>query len=147
MSKFIKYYALEIYTIISMLILTIAGIMGNLSVIQKFVLVYIFLFIMHEWEEMKYPGGFADLIAKMIEVDINVEMKRASRVYTSLLLLSFTIVPLILHNHPITILPIAFLGLFEGFVHIFAVRLFRCSKFYSPGFVTAEIQAIVTIVL
>ncbi len=73
MIKFIKYYALEIYTVISMLILVIAGIMGDLSVIQKFVLVYIFLFILHEWEEMKYPGGFADLIAKMIGVDINDE--------------------------------------------------------------------------
>ena len=108
MTKFIKYYALEIYTVISMLILLIAGITGDLSVIQKYVLVYIFLFILHEWEEMSYPGGFADLIAKMIEVDINPEMKRASRVYTSILLLVFTITPFILYNHPITILPIAF---------------------------------------
>ena len=57
MIKFIKHYALEIYTVISMLILVIAGIMGDLSVIQKFVIVYIFLFVLHEWEEMKYPGG------------------------------------------------------------------------------------------
>ena len=32
MIKFIKYYALEIYTVISMLILVIAGFMGDLSV-------------------------------------------------------------------------------------------------------------------
>lgn len=147
MTKLIKYYALEIYTIISMLILLIAGIMGDLSIIQKFVLVYIFLFILHEWEEMHYPGGFADAIAKMIEVDINPEMKKASRIPTSILLLTFTIMPLILHNHPIAILPLAFLGLFEGFVHIFAIKLFKCPKFYSPGFATAEIQAVITIIL
>lgn len=147
MIKVIKYYALEIYTVISMLILVIAGIMGDLSIIQKFVIVYIFLFILHEWEEMKYPGGFADLIAKMIGVDINDEMKRASRIPTSILLLTFTITPFVLYNYPITILPLAFLGLFEGVVHIFAIRLFRCPKCYSPGFVTAEIQAIVTIIL
>ena len=147
MKKFIKYYALEIYTVISMSVLVIAGLMGDLSVIQKFVLVYIFLFILHEWEEMQYPGGFADLIAKMIEVDINPEMKRASRIPTSILLLTFTITPFVLHNHPITILPLAFLGLFEGFVHIFAIKLFKCPKCYSPGFVTAEIQAVVTIIL
>lgn len=147
MMKFIKYYALEIYTVISMLILVIAGIIGDLSVIQKFVLVYIFLFILHEWEEMKYPGGFADLIAKMLEIDINPEMKRLSRIPTSILLLAFTITPFILHNNPITILPLAFLGFFEGFVHIFAIKLFKCPKCYSPGFVTAEIQAVVTIIL
>ena len=147
MTKFFKYYALEIYTVISMLILVIAGIIGDLSVIQKFVLVYIFLFILHEWEEMKYPGGFADLIAKMIGVDISEDMKRASRIPTSILLLTFTITPFVLSQYPITILPLAFLGLFEGFVHIFAIKLFKCPKFYSPGFVTAEIQAVVTIIL
>ena len=147
MIKFVKFYALEVYTVISMLALVISGIVGDLSVIQKFVLVYIFLFVLHEWEEMKYPGGFADMIAKMVKVDIDEKMKRQSRIPTSILLLTFTLIPLFFHQYPITVLPLAFLGLFEGFVHIFAIRLFRCQKFYSPGLVTAEIQAIVTIVL
>ncbi|MBO6102951.1 MAG: HXXEE domain-containing protein [Opitutales bacterium] len=147
MIRFIKFYALEIYTAISMSILLIAGIVGYLSAIQKFALVYIFLFVLHEWEEMKYPGGFADSIAKMIGVEINEEMKRASRIPTSILLLAFTICPLVFHEYPIAILPIAFLGLFEGIVHIFAVKLFKCAKFYSPGLATAEIQAAVSIIL
>ncbi|ARJ56111.1 HXXEE domain-containing protein [Campylobacter cuniculorum] len=147
MVKFIKYYALEIYTIISMFILVVAGIIGDLSLIQKFVLVYIFLFVLHEWEEMKYPGSLTKLIANMLGVDINIEQERASRIPTSILLLTFTITPFIFHNYPITILPLAFLGLFEGLVHIFFIKLFKCPKFYSPGMVTAEIQAIVTIIL
>ena len=147
MAKFIKSYALEIYTVISMAALVVAGLIGDLSVLQKFVLVYIFLFVMHEWEEMHYPGGFADLIAKMIGVNINAEMKKASRIPTSILLLTFTLTPLILHKYPLAILPLAFLGLFEGIVHILAIKLFKCPKFYSPGFVTAEIQAIVSIIL
>ena len=147
MGKFIKSYALEIYTVISMGVLVISGIIGDLSVLQKFVLVYIFLFVMHEWEEMHYPGGFADLIANMIGVKLNVDMKKMSRIPTSILLLTFTLTPLILHKYPLAILPLAFLGLFEGIVHILAIRLFKCPKFYSPGFVTAEIQAIVSIAL
>ncbi len=147
MIKFIRYYALEIYSVISMLILLMAGIIGDLSVIQKFVLVYIFLFVLHEWEEMRYPGSLTKLIANMIGVDINTEMERASRIPTSILLLTFTITPFILHNYPITVLPLAFLGLFEGLVHIFFIKLFKCPKIYSPGMVTAEIQAIVTIIL
>ena len=83
----------------------------------------------------------------MIGVDINTEMERTSRIQTSILLLTFTITPFILHNYPITVLPLAFLGLFEGIVHIFFIKLFKCAKFYSPGMVTAEIQAIVTIIL
>ncbi len=147
MLKFIKFYALEIYTVISMLALVIAGIVGDLSVIQKFVLVYIFLFVLHEWEEMKYPGGFSDSVAKIIGIDLDEKMKRQSRIPTGVFLLTLTLTPLVFHQYPITVLPLAFLGLFEGIVHIFAIRLFKCPKFYSPGFVTAEIQAIVTIVL
>jgi len=147
MKKFIKYYALEIYTVISMLILVIAGIMGDLSVIQKFVLVYIFLFILHEWEEMQYPGGFADMIAKMIEVDINPEMKRASRIPTSILLLAFTIIPFCLDNYVIPILVTAFLGIFEGCVHIFGIKLFHKKVPYTPGLVTAELELVTSVVL
>ena len=129
MIKFVKFYALEIYTVISMSALVIAGIVGDLSVIQKFVLVYIFLFVLHEWEEMKYPGGFADMIAKMIKVDIDEKMKRQSRIPTSILLLTFTLTPLIFHQYPITILPLAFLGLFEGFVHILLYVCFVARNF------------------
>lgn len=147
MAKFIKSYALEIYTVISVGTLVIAGIIGDLSVLQKFVLIFIFLFVLHEWEEMHYPGGFADLIAKMLGFELTADIKKASRIPTSILLLTFTLTPLILHKYPLAILPLAFLGLFEGIIHILAIKLFKCPKFYSPGFVTAEIQAIVSIIL
>ena len=147
MKKFIKYYALEIYTVISMLILVIAGIMGDLSVIQKFVLVYIFLFILHEWEEGKYPGGFIDLISSMIEIDVTEEQRKASRIPTGILLLLFTIVPFCLDNYVIPILVTAFLGLFEGFVHIFGIKLFHRKAPYTPGLVTAELELVTSIIL
>ena len=145
MIKFIKSYALEIFTVISMLLLLVGGLIGDLSVIQKIALVYIFLFVLHEWEEMKYPGGFADSIAKMLGVKMTDNMKHASRIPTSILLLTFTLTPLCLPEYPITILPIAWLGLFEGFVHIFTLHLFKSKNGYFPGLVTAELQAIFTI--
>lgn len=147
MVKFIKYYALEIYTVLSMLLLVVAGVIGDLSVIQKFVLVYTFLFVLHEWEEMKYPGGFAENIAEIIEFDLTESYKRASRIYTSILLLAFTLTPFFAHQYPITILPLAFLGVLEGIVHIVAIKIFRCPKPYSPGMITAEFQFATSIAL
>ena len=145
--KFFKYYALEIYTVLSMILLVVAGVIGDLSVIQKYVLVYTFLFILHEWEEMKYPGGFAENIAEIIEFDLTESYKRASRIYTSILLLAFTLTPFFAHQYPITILPLAFLGVLEGIVHIVAIKIFRCPKPYSPGMVTAELQFATSIAL
>lgn len=147
MGKFIKRYALEIYTVISLGLLLAGALMDNLSVIQKFVMVYNLLFILHEWEEMHYPGGFVDLISGMLGKDVSREQKLASRIPTSILLLVFTFVPFFWDDCVIFILVTAALGIFEGYVHLMAIRLFRLPKFYSPGLVTAELELLVSIAL
>ena len=147
MKKFIKNYALEIYTLISLGLLLAGALMDNLSVIQKFVMVFNLLFILHEWEEMHYPGGFANLISGMLRRDVSQEQKLASRIPTSILLMAFTFVPFFWDDCVIFILVTASLGIFEGFVHLMAIRLFRLPKFYSPGLVTAELELLVSIAL
>lgn len=147
MGRFIKRYALEIYTVISLGLLLAGALMDNLSVIQKFVMVFNFLFILHEWEEMYYPGGFADLIVGVIGKDVTTEQKLASRIPTSILLMAFTFVPFFWDDSVIFILVTATLGIFEGFVHMMAIRLFRLPKFYSPGMITAILELFVSVAL
>ena len=74
MIKFIKYYALEIYTVISILVLVIAGIIGDLSVIQKFVLIYIFLFVWFVFmaledseKSTKTSGVVTEVVVEVVE--------------------------------------------------------------------------------
>lgn len=147
MGKFIKHYALEIYTLISLGLLLAGTLMGSLSVIQKFVMVFNFLFVLHEWEEMHYPGGFINLIAGVIGKDVSLEQKLASRIPTSVLLLTFTFVPFFWDTCVVPILVTATLGIFEGFVHLMAIRLFRLKKFYSPGMITAILELFVSVAL
>ena len=147
MGKFIKHYALEIYTVISLGLLLAGALMDNLSVIQKFVMVFNLLFILHEWEEMHYPGGFVDLISGMLGKDVSQEQKLASRIPTSILLMAFTFVPFFWDDCVIFILVTATLGIFEGFVHMMAIRLFRLPKFYSPGMITAILELFVSVAL
>lgn len=81
MIRFIRWYALEIYTVISLVFLTCAGISDNLSFAQKAVMVYTLLFVFHEWEEGRYPGGFLDkVVGKVTGVTASEELKRASRI-------------------------------------------------------------------
>ena len=147
MVKFIRRYALEIYTLISLGLLLAGALMDNLSVIQKFVMVFNLLFILHEWEEMHYPGGFADLIVSVIGKDVTTEQKLASRIPTSILLMAFTFVPFFWDDCVIFILVTATLGIFEGYVHMMAIRLFRLPKFYSPGMITAILELLVSVAL
>lgn len=147
MKRFIKHYALEIYTLISLLLLLVGALTDDLSIVQKFVMVYVLLFILHEWEEMYYPGGFVALISGMIGKNVSDEQKRASRIAAGILLLSLTIVPFCWDSCVIAILVTAAFGIFEGFVHLMAIRLFHLKKFYSPGLVTAIMELLTSVAL
>lgn len=147
MAKFIKHYALEIYTVLAMIFLVIAAMMGELSFVQKLVVIDAFLFILHEWEEGHYPGGFINLISGLIEIEVDNETKRASRIPAGILLLLLSIVPFVFDDVPMITMALVMFGIIEGFVHTMGIRLFRMPKFYTPGMATAWLEFVVSIVL
>lgn len=148
MWKFIKHYALEIYTVIAMLLIVcVAVFMGELSLVQKLVVVDSFLFILHEWEEGHYPGGFANMVASLIKVDVSDETKRASRVPAGILLLLLSVLPFVFNDVPMVTMIVATFGIIEGVVHTVGIRLFRMKRFYTPGMATAWLELAVSIVL
>ena len=150
MWRFAKRYALEIYTVIAMLLIVgVAIFMGELTVIQKFVVFLSFIFILHEWEEGHYPGGFLDLISQhVLQMDVDKETKLGSRLITGVFLFVMTVVPFIWGDAiPLLVVTLAVFSIFEGCVHIAGIKLFKLSKPYTPGMVTAEIELITGIAL
>lgn len=147
MANFIKHYALEIYTVLAMFFMVVTTMMDNLSTVQQFVVVFNFLFILHEWEEGFYPGGFVDLIASLIDKELTDDLRRASRIPTGVLLVVVTLVPFLFDGNPMFSVSIATFGIFEGFVHTMGIRLFRLKKRYTPGLVTALMEATLGITL
>ena len=150
MWRFAKHYALEIYTVIAMLLIVCAAIfMGELTVIQKFVVFLSFLFILHEWEEGRYPGGFLDLISEhVLQMDVDKETKLGSRLVTGIFLFVMTVVPFLWGDAiPLYVVVLAVFSIFEGCVHIAGIKLFQLSKPYTPGMVTAEIELVTAIAL
>ena len=147
MGKFIKHYALEIYTVLAMLFMVITSMMDGLSAVQRFVVVFNFLFILHEWEEGVYPGGFVDLIARLIDKELTDDLRRASRIPTSIFLISITLVPFIFDDTAMIAVSIATFGIFEGLVHTLGIKLFRLKRMYTPGMVTAWLEAAASITL
>lgn len=149
MWKFMKHYALEIYTAVAMfLIVLVALFMPELSIIQKFVVFMSFVFILHEWEEGRYPGGFLDLIMQLLQRKVDDETVRASRLVTAVLIYALTLLPFFFGDaYPMFAVAVATFCIFEGFVHIFGIRIFRLPKFYTPGMVTAEVEAVTGIAL
>ena len=138
MIHFMKHYALEIYTVVALLLIVLVAIfMPELTVIQKFAVFMSFLFVLHEWEEGRYPGGFLDLIsANILQREIDLETKKASRLITAVFIFLMTIIPF-------------FWGvcIFEGCIHIVGIKLLRTDKPYTPGMVTAEIELVTGVAL
>ena len=150
MWRFAKHYALEIYTVIAMLLIVcVAVFMGELTAIQKFVVFLSFLFILHEWEEGRYPGGFLDLISEhVLQMDVDKETKLGSRLVTGVFLFVMTVVPFIWGDAiPLFVVTLAVFSIFEGCVHIAGIKLFQLSKPYTPGMVTAEIELVTAVAL
>lgn len=145
--KFVKHYALEIYTVISMALIVVAAWIGNLSLIQKLVVVDSFLFILHEWEEARYPGGFTNMIADLIHIKVSDETSRMSRIPAGILLLLLSVCPFIFYKEPMIIMALATFGIIEGVVHTVGIRLFRTKRFYTPGMITAWLELAVSIIL
>ena len=150
MWKFIKHYALEIYTVIAMLLIVCVAIfMNELTVIQKFTVFLSFLYILHEWEEGHYPGGFLDLIsANVLRREIDPETKLASRINTGVFIFVMTIIPFFWGDRiPIFALTMAAFSIFEGIIHVAGIKIFSMDKPYTPGMVTAEIELVTGIAL
>lgn len=147
MVKFIKNYALEIYTVLAMLFIVYTAMLGELSVFQKLIVIDAFLFILHEWEEGHYPGGFANMVAGLIQVEVSDETKRASRIPAGILLLLLSVVPFFFHDKPMVVMVVATFGIIEGFVHTIGIRLFRMKHFYTPGAVTAWLELVISILM
>lgn len=147
MAKFIKHYALEIYTVLAMLFIVYTAMLGELSTIQKLVVIDAFLFILHEWEEGHYPRGFANIVASLIQVEVSDEIKRASRIPAGILLLLLSVVPFFYHDVPMIVMALATFGIIEGFAHTMGIRLFRMKHFYTPGAATAWLELVVSILM
>ena len=144
MTKFIKHYALEIYTVLAMSFIIWTAMQGELTMVQKLVVVDAFLFILHEWEEGHYPGGFLKLITEMVQIDPSDDIKRASCIPAGILLLLLSIVPFVFHDVPMITMIVATFGIIEGVVHTMGIRLFHMKSFYTPGAVTAWLELVVS---
>ena len=147
MKRFIKYYALEIYTVLALSFIVAAAVIGNLSTVQKLVVVDALLFVLHEWEEGHYPGGFIKLISGLVGIKVDDEMSRASRIPAGILLLTLSIVPFVFDTTPLIIVAVATFGFVECFLHTMGIRLFRMKRFYTPGMVTAWLEFAVSVMM
>ncbi len=139
-------YNLEILTFIMFGMLTFSALFYNcLNLVQKTMLVYMFLFTLHEWEETRLPGGFAKLMLKFFKLKATPTQIHAAHIPVTVLLIIITFVPFFTQYTLLTLVPV-YLGLFETFIHIIGIKLHKMEKPYTPGLITALCLGLTSII-
>ena len=135
--KILLRYNLEVFSFLMLLMIGFSMILiPELTVMQKYLLGYMFLYTLHEWEESRLPGGFSKLMAKFFGLELTKEKEKLAHIPVAVLLIVITIVPFFVQNPVIVLVPV-YLGIFEAVVHVVGIKLHKMSKPYTPGMVTA----------
>ena len=145
MKKFLIKYNLEIMTIflISIVVFNILN-WSSISFLIKILTGYIILFILHEWEESRFSGGFYELFFS----GFNIETKGKEATLhlpVAIYILIIMILPLIFKNLELLVLVPLILALLEGFIHNAGIFSFKKKKPYTPGLISADIMFIFSI--
>ena len=136
MKKLIR-YNLEIFTGILLVFCVVTLILWkDTSLVRKLAAGYMLLYVMHEWEEGRLPGGFYDLFFCRIGAEVKGN-RYAMHVPAAVMIIIFTLLPWFFDSVYLLLIPPIGLSLFEGFIHTFGIKLMKMKKPYTPGMVTA----------
>lgn len=128
-------------------ILTVAGIAvaaylaigwDGMEPVQRSIGLFIVGVTLHEWEEMRFPGGFFGLMSKMFGIKdaTELQMEKAHGA-VAIAIVFFAYVPFFLHEIAWLAMVPAILGIFESFIHVAGIKIHRLKRPYSPGMATA----------
>ena len=136
MKKIIQ-YNLEIFSAILLAICLLTVIFWeNMSLVRKLSAGFMLLYVLHEWEEGRYPGGFYDLFFGRIGLAVKGDV-HAMHVPAAVMIIVFSVLPYIFDKTYLLLVPPLGLSLFEGFIHTAGIKLMKVGKPYTPGMITA----------
>lgn len=128
-------------------ILTVAGIAvaaylaigwGGMEPLQRAIGVFIVGVTLHEWEEMRFPGGFFGLMTNMFGIKDATELQMdKAHGAVAIAIVFFAYVPFFFYEVAWLAMVPAILGIFESFIHVVGIKIHRLKRPYSPGMATA----------
>lgn len=137
MNKFMKKYSFFLTSLLGVIavIWLVIG-WGEMDMLRKLPIIYIVALAVHEIEELKFPGGFVELVTAMT----GLKLKKLGLAKFGLLMFTLyaTIIPAFISGYVWPVMATLFIGIIEIFAHLAAARV-NPKKFYSPGMLTAII--------
>ncbi len=135
MDKFMRKYSVWLTTVLGIAaVIFLIVTWRTAPVLQKIVAFYLVALSCHEWEELRFPGGFVELVTSLTGVEIgNLGIaKFALFVFT----IYATVIPLFIYRFVWPVMVPILVGYVELLAHTAAARVNK-KRFYSPGLITA----------
>ncbi|MCD8020975.1 MAG: HXXEE domain-containing protein [Clostridiales bacterium] len=135
MEKFMRKYSFWLTTLLGVIALVILAVGWNkIDMLHKLPILYIVALALHETEELKFPGGFVELVMDMT----GLKLKNLGVAKFGLLLFTLyaTVLPAFLAGWVWPVMSTLFIGIVEIIMHLAAAHINQ-ERFYSPGLITA----------
>ncbi len=122
MEKFMRKYSFYITSLLGVIALIVLIVFWNkLSMLQKLPIMYIIALAVHEIEELKFPGGFVELVTSMTGVKIgNLGVAKFGLLCITLYA---TVIPAFLANFVWPVMATMLIGVVEAFAHLASARI------------------------
>lgn len=111
---------------------------NNLTLAGKALIGFMILYVLHEWEESRFPGGFYDLFFGGLGIEAK-ESEERMHLPVAIYLLLMLLIPFAFQQFTFLALFPLGLGLFEGVIHVAGIKIHKLKKPYTPGMITALI--------
>ena len=135
MDKFMEKYSFFITSLLG-IVAVIVLVLGwdGMDMLKKLPIIYIMALAVHEIEELKFPGGFVEMVTAMT----GLKLKKLGLAKFGLLMFTLyaTIIPTLISGYVWPVMATLFIGIIQIFAHLAAARV-NPRKFYSPGMLTA----------
>lgn len=107
----------------------------SMPVTQGIIGLYYILIAAHEWEELKYPGGFVELAISL--TDMPMRDMRIPKFALFCITVYMLLIPFCFPQFHWLVIGALVLGIIEPLAHIVAGRANPKTRIYSPGMVTS----------
>ncbi len=108
----------------------------SMPVTQGIIGLYYILIAAHEWEELKYPGGFVELAISL--TDMPMRDMRIPKFALLCITVYMLLIPFCFPQFHWLVIGALVLGIIEPLAHIVAGRANPKTRIYSPGMVTCS---------
>ncbi len=103
-------------------------------ILQKVICFYMIALACHEFEELKFPGGFVELVTGL--TGIHIGNLGVAKFILFLFTIYATVIPLFIYRFTWPAMALILVGYVEALLHLAAARINK-ERFYSPGMITA----------